>query len=116
MIFALNVLISACVISFAAWLSGRFPTLAGFMVALPVATLLVLPLAHLEHGDTRNTFVLARSILLALPITVTFFVPFLLADRFGLSFWQAYGLGCAALPLGFLVYRAVAAAFFPASS
>ena len=112
MTFALNVLISALVISFASWLSGRFPTLAGFVVALPLATMLVLPLSYREHGSTEASILLAKSIFIAIPISLAFFVPFLLAGRLGLTFWQAYALGCFALPLGFLVHRVVTRILF----
>lgn len=107
MTFLFNLLVSSLVISFAAWLSGRLPTVAGFFVALPIASMLVLPLSFLEHGNTQNTIDFARSIFVAIPISLLFFVPFLFSDRIGLSFWQAYGLGCAALPLGYLVHRFV---------
>ena len=112
MIFALNVLVSAVVISFASWLSGRFPGAAGFFVALPVATMLVLPLSYGEHGSSETSILLARSIFIAIPISLTFFLPFLLSDRLALSFWQAYALGCLALPIGFFVHRAVTRALF----
>ena len=105
MIQVFNVAVSALVITFSAWLSRRYPAMAGFFVAMPVATLLVLPLAQAQHGESANTILLARSIFVAIPVTLTFFVPFLLADRLGLSFWPAYALGCAALPVGFLVHR-----------
>lgn len=108
MTFVLNVLVSAVVISFAAWLSGRMPLAAGFFVALPLASMLVLPLSYLQHGDPRSTIELARSIFVAVPISLTFFLPFLLSERLGLGFWQAYGLGCAALPIGYFVHRLVA--------
>jgi hypothetical protein len=39
-------------------------------------------------------------------------VPFLLAERLNLTFWQAYVLGCAALPAGFFIHRAVTRALF----
>jgi len=107
MSFALNVIVSAIVISFAAWLSRRLPTVAGFIVAMPIATMLVLPLSHLQNPDAQTTIVLARSIFVAIPVTLTFFLPFLFSERLGLGFWQAYGLGCLALPLGFLVHRLV---------
>ena len=55
MIFALNIAVSAVVISAASWLSGRFPGTAGFMVALPLATMLVLPLSFLEHGSRETS-------------------------------------------------------------
>ena len=45
---------------------------------------------------------------IAIPISLTFFLPFLFSERLGLSFWQAYALGCAALPVGFFVHRAAA--------
>ena len=112
MTFALNVLISAVVISFASWLSGRLPTLAGFFVALPLATMLVLPLSYREHGSAESSILLAKSIFVAIPISLAFFLPFLLANRFSLTFWQAYTLGCFALPLGFFLHRAVTRALF----
>jgi len=108
--FVLNVLVSALVISFASWLSGRAPATAGFLVAMPLATMLVLPLSYQEHGDTEASILMARSIFVAIPISLCFFLPFLLSGRIGLSFWQAYGLGCAALPVGFVVHRLVAKA------
>ena len=105
MLIVLNTLVSALVIGVAAWLSRRYPVTAGFVIALPLATLLVLPLAYLQHRDAGTAFQMARSILVALPITVLFFIPFLMRDRF--SFWGAYALGCALLPVGYFVHRAI---------
>ena len=39
---ALKIAISACVIAFASWLSKQKPDLAGFIIALPLGTMLVL--------------------------------------------------------------------------
>ena len=105
MLIVLNTLVSALVIGVAAWLSRRYPVTAGFVIALPLATLLVLPLAYLQHRDAGSAFQMARSVLVALPITVLFFIPFLMRDRF--SFWGAYALGCALLPVGYFVHRAI---------
>jgi len=105
MLVVLNTIVSALVIGAAAWLSRRYPVTAGFLIALPLATLLALPLAYLQHRDAGSVFEMARSILVALPITVLFFVPFLMRDRF--SFWGAYALGCALLPVGYFVHRAI---------
>lgn len=112
MTIVFNVLVSAAVISFASWLSGRLPTAAGFFVALPLATMLVLPLSYREHASAETSILLARSIFVAIPISLTFFLPFLLSERFSLSFWQAYTLGCLALPIGYFVHRAVTRALF----
>jgi hypothetical protein len=100
-------LIAALVVSLASWLSGRFPVTAGFIVALPLNTLLVLPLAYLQHGNAGNTVVLAKSIFTAVPVTLAFFIPFLLAERLRLSFWQAYALACLTLCVGFFAHRLV---------
>lgn len=105
MLTVLNTLVSALVIGVAAWLSRRYPNTAGFIVALSLATMLVLPLAYLQHRDAGSVFDMARSILVALPITLLFFIPFLLRDRF--SFWGAYAVGCALLPAGYFLHRAV---------
>ncbi len=105
MLFVLNTLVSALVIGVAAWISRRHPDAAGFLIALPLATMLALPLAYLQHRDPLSAFQMARSILIALPITLLFFVPFLMRDRF--SFWGAYVLGCALLPIGYWVHRAI---------
>lgn len=102
---ALNTLVSAIVIGVAAWISRRYPVTAGFLIAMPLATMLALPLAYAQHRDAVSAFQMARSILVALPVTLLFFVPFLLRDR--LSFWAAYGLGCMLLPVGYLLHRAL---------
>ncbi len=110
--FVLNVVVSALVISFASWLSGRMPAQAGFFVALPIASMLVLPLSYLEHGDAESSFLLARSIFIAVPVSLCFFLPFLFVERVGASFWFAYGIGCALLPLGYVAHRFVTRALF----
>jgi hypothetical protein len=70
--------------------------------------MLVLPLSYFEHGSQQSTIQLARSIFIAVPVSLAFFIPFLLSERLSLSFWQAYVLGCTLLPLGFVVHRVVA--------
>ena len=76
--------------------------------------------AHFQHSTRKvnsrawaaTSILLAQSIVIAIPISLSFFIPFLLSDRLSLSFWQAYALGCAALPLGFFVHRVVTKALF----
>ena len=106
-LIALNVAVSAAVIAFCAWLSERRPDLAGFIVSLPLSTLLVLALGQLQHGDAQRGTELAKSILLAFPATAIFFLPFLFAERLRLPFWGAYGSGLALLVGAFFVHRYV---------
>ena len=112
MTFVLNTLFAASVIAFVSWLSGRAPVIAGLIAALPLSTMLILPLSQAQYEDVENTVVLARSIFLATPITLLFFVPFLFADRLQWPFWKLYGSGFALLVAGFLVFRLLARLFF----
>lgn len=107
-----NLLLSASVIAFATWLSKTYPVIAGFIIALPLTTMLVLPLSHLQSDNPQNTFLLAKSIFVAIPVSLMFFVPFLLAARFSLGFWQSYALGCVLLAVGYFVHRAVTHSLF----
>lgn len=105
MAFVINVAVSATVISVASWVSRRYPATAGFIVAMPLASMLVLPLSQIQHGAAVDTVLFARSIFLAIPVSLMFFVPFLLAGRVGLGFWSLYAAGVVALLVGFGIHR-----------
>ncbi|MFP6640411.1 MAG: hypothetical protein VCC04_09225 [Myxococcota bacterium] len=105
--FVIKALIAGSIVSFASWMAGRMPILAGFLVARPISTAILLPMAYFEHGSFEQTVVLAKSVAVAVPLTLSFFVPFFLASRFGLGFWAAYPLAFVCLGAGFLVHRAI---------
>ena len=50
--FVFNLILSASVIATTAWLSRSVPVLAGFIIAMPITTLLVLPLSQVDTGST----------------------------------------------------------------
>ncbi|ATX80160.1 hypothetical protein Ga0123461_1747 [Mariprofundus aestuarium] len=102
-----KVFIAAVVISFGSWLSGKRPELAGFIVALPIATLVVLVFSHLEWENSANTIRFAKSIMIGIPFSLLFFIPFLLADKLSISFWGCYGLGLLLLIVGYFAHKAV---------
>ena len=62
-------LFTASVNVFLSWLSQKRPKLAGFIIALPLASLLALALAHLKHGDAQKSIAFGQSILLAIPVS-----------------------------------------------
>ena len=105
--FVLKALIAGCVVSFASWVAGRNPGLAGFFVALPVSTAVLLPMVYFETGSYAQTLSVARSVAIAVPLTLLFFVPFFLADRTSWGFWSVYAMAFACLGAGFLIHRAV---------
>lgn len=105
--FGFKIATSASVVAFAAWLSGKKPELAGFIMALPLLTLLVLPFSHIEHHDPENSVKFAKSIFTAIPISLTFFIPFLLATKLPFGFWGLYASGIIMLVCGYFLHKYV---------
>ena len=62
-------LFTASVNVFSSWLSQKRPKLAGFIIALPLASLLALALAHLKHGDAQKSIAFGQSIFWAIPVS-----------------------------------------------
>lgn len=110
---AFKIIFSACVIAFASWLAGKRPDLAGFIIALPLMTLLVLPFNFAEYQDPANTADFAKSILVAVPLSLTFFIPFLFADKImaiapdGFGFWAVYGAGLLCLTGAYFTHQGI---------
>ena len=73
MFFILKILLAAVVIAFASWLSGKYPKLAGFIIALPLATIIALVFSYIEHKNPENTITFAKSVLVAVPVSYFFF-------------------------------------------
>jgi len=101
---AAKIILSACIIAFASWLSNKKPELAGFIIALPLMSLLALAFSYSEFKDAESSVRFAKSIVTAVPLSLLFFVPFLLAQRLGLGFWSLYGLGVVFLVIGYFTH------------
>lgn len=99
-----KIAISACVIAFASWLSNKRPDLAGFIIALPLSTLLVLAFSYAEYKNPETSVKFAQSIFAAIPVSLLFFVPFLLAKKLPLGFWGLYAAGVALLVVGYFAH------------
>ena len=105
--FLLNMLLTATVVSFASWLSGTRPGLAGFIIAMPIATLLVLPMSHQQYADPATSVNFAKSIFFAIHMSLLFFVPFLCAEKFNFGFWTCYILGILLLVVGYFLHKKI---------
>ncbi len=95
---------AAVIISFVSWLSGKKTGIAGFLTALPLTTLLALAFSHVEFADTKQSVDYAKSIFVAIPVSLLFFVPFLLAEKFNLGFWSCYLSGIFLLWVGYYLH------------
>lgn len=106
MLFSIGkVVISAVLISFVSWLSGKKIGIAGFLTALPLTTILALGFSQLEWGDPKQSVAYAKSIFVAIPISLLFFIPFLLAEKLSLGFWTCYVFGLILLSFGYFGHQ-----------
>ena len=58
--FGLKVLISGIIIAFASWLSLKKPILAGFIIALPLMSLISIFFSYMEHKDMEKTIIFSK--------------------------------------------------------
>ena len=105
--FILKTIITAIIISFSSWLSGKRPDLAGFILALPIATLIALAFSYAEYQNAQTTIAFAKSIFVGVPVSLLFFIPFLLAEKLNFSFWHSYSAGLGLLVIGFFLHKTI---------
>ncbi len=103
--FIFKAILAGCVVSGASWLAGRSPVLAGFFVALPISTAILLPMVYWEHGSPQTVYQLARSIAVAVPLTLFFFIPFFLTRWLEINFWLAYAMAFVFLGAAFILHQ-----------
>ena len=103
-LFGLKIGIAAIAIALSSWLAGKKPELAGFIIALPLASVLALAFSYMEHRDTTSSIIFAKSIMIGVPVSWLFFLPFFFADKYGYGFWMSFGVGILLLILGFFIH------------
>ena len=103
--FLLKTILSSILIAFASWLAGRKPVLAGFIIALPLMSMLAIFLAYLEHRNMAKINQFAESILVAVPLSLLFFVPFILNKWLKMNFTLTYTSGIALVGIAFLIHH-----------
>ena len=79
------VLIAGLIIAFSSWLAGQNPRMAGFIIALPMASLIAIIFVYFEHSNIEKTVLYAKSILVAVPVSYLFFLPFFFAKQFNMN-------------------------------
>ena len=105
MIFTLKALLAGLIIALSSWLAGQNPRIAGFIIALPMASLIAIAFVYFEHNNVEKTVLYAKSILLAVPVSYLFFLRFFFAKQFNMNFWMIYGSGILLLALGFFIHK-----------
>jgi hypothetical protein len=103
--FIVKTILSALIIAFASWLSGRKPVLAGFIIALPLMSMLAILFSYLEYRDMNKVNQFADSILVAVPLSLTFFIPFILNKWLKMGFVPTYLLAIACVFIAFFLHQ-----------
>ena len=110
-LFLIKTLVAAVIISFCSWYAGKRPDIAGFLIAMPLLSIIALAFSYTEYKNPQNTIAFAKSIFVGVPVSLLFFVPFLLAEKLNLSFWQSYIAGLVLLVGGYFLHKTILAYF-----
>lgn len=113
--FLLKTILSAVIIAFASWLAGRKPVLAGFMIAVPLMSMLSIFFTYLEYKDMNKVNQFADSILVAVPLSLFFFIPFFLNKWLKMNFALTYATGILLVPAAFLLHHFIFKSLFARS-
>ena len=103
--FALKVILSSLVIAFTSSLADRKTYLAGFIVAVPFISFLSIIFAYFEYRDMTKINEYATSILIAVPLSLAFFVPFVLNRWLHLNFYATVIFAIVLLFGAFLIHN-----------
>ena len=102
---AIKLLSASMVITGTSWLANQRPQLAGFLMALPISSMIALAFNYAEFSNPEKSSEFARAILISVPLSLVFFVPFLIQLKWPMPFWVAYGLGVVLLGGAYLLTR-----------
>lgn len=73
--------------------SGRFPRLGALLLTLPLVSILAFVTLWTKEGEMTTITQLAKETLVLVPLGLPFFLPFVLSNRTGLSFWSTFAVG-----------------------
>ena len=107
MLYIFKAILAGFIIVFASWLAGRKPVLAGFIIALPLMSMMSILFSYLQFRDVTKINQFASSIFIAAPLSLTFFIPFLLNKWLKMNFTLTYGLAICCLALAYLVHSLI---------
>lgn len=104
-LFFAKILVSAVVIAVATEIAKRDTFWGALLIAMPLTSILALTWLYVDTRDNALTTRFAREVLLLVPVSLVFFVPFLLEPRTRFGFWPNLGMGLGLLAVGVLVMR-----------
>ena len=102
-----KILLSASIIAGISWYAGKNPPLAGFLIALPIISILAISFSYFQYRDIEKINQFASSILVSIPLSLLFFVPFILNRWLKWSFFPVILSGLILLFMGYLIHSRI---------
>ncbi|MCR4333164.1 MAG: DUF3147 family protein [Sulfuricaulis sp.] len=105
LLFAVKVLVAAVIIGIAAEVAKRNPFWGAILIALPLTSILAMSWLYADTRDNALLTQFARDIFVVVPVSLVFFVPFLLETKTRLGFIANMCVGLALLAVGVWLLR-----------
>lgn len=93
LLYLLKALIAGVIIVAVSEFAQSQPRLGAVILCLPLTTLLAFVAAHVEGTDAQNLSLLARDSLILVPLTLGFYLPFVIQPNASISFWLRFSSG-----------------------
>src|SRR4051794_29693289 len=86
-------IIAGVVVVVVALVANRHPRLGGFLLTLPIVSILAFIASWQQKHDLLAVSRLAKETLVLVPLGLPFFVPLAFAEKLGMGYWTAFGTG-----------------------
>ena len=103
--FLLKATVAGTLIALASWLSEKRPDLAGFIIALPLTSILALTISQVQTQNSENSIIFAKSIIIGVPISYLFFLPFFSQHITRFGFWVTLTAGLVLLVICYFIHN-----------
>jgi hypothetical protein len=105
LLFVVKVLVAAVIIGIAAEVAKRNPFWGAILIALPLTSILAMSWLYADTRDNALLTQFARDIFVVVPVSLVFFVPFLLEAKTRLGFVSNMLLGLTLLAVSVWLLR-----------
>lgn len=89
----LRAVIAGIVVAAVTAIAKRFPRIGALILTLPLVSILAIFSVWAKDRDIQTISRLSRETLILVPLGLPFFLPLAFAQRIGIGFWAAFGLG-----------------------
>ena len=85
-LFIVKLLVSAALIAIATEVAKRYPSWGAVIIVLPLTSMLAMAWLYFETRDDALVSQFARDVFVLVPVSLVFFIPFLVETRTGFGF------------------------------